>query len=103
MNEMIERLAKSLWDYEQSKDWVKYGISNEILYGEHFKDKSVPWEFVTSKDVIPSIAEEFREKARVIVKAMREPTEEMVDAGYDDVNSVGCEVVWQSMIDEILK
>ena len=36
------------------------------------------------------------------IKAMREPTEKMIVAGFDNTNAVSSRVIWQAMIDAII-
>lgn len=35
MSEMIERIARKLWELEQDKDYVRYGFSNQIIWGKN--------------------------------------------------------------------
>lgn len=112
-NEMIERAAKALWNDNQEQPHIKYGFSNVILFGDEFKNKAVPWEHIVSEDIVPSIANEYRNKVKLVIKAIREPTEEMKSEGANASHSYlgadesigyeGANDVWQSMIDEILK
>ena len=51
----------------------------------------------------------YRDEARAVIEAIREPSEGMVDAGYDLLNERGCQPltgdtddVWQAMIDTLL-
>lgn len=53
----------------------------------------------------PRDADFFRESARAVIKAMREPTRAVADAGIPDGNywdDLTPEIVWQAMIDAIL-
>jgi len=43
-----------------------------------------------------------RERARLAIAAMREPTPQMIDAG-DDVERIAVRPIWQAMIDEALR
>lgn len=83
MNEMIERAAKAIYE-----SWANYPNCSV----------SKSWEEVCEK--LPAMANDFRRKAKAVIKAMREPTEEMLLAGTDQPNHYR---VWLSMIDEILK
>jgi hypothetical protein len=106
-NEMIEKVAKALWENYQKQPYVIYGISNSLLFGDEFAGKPVPWEYVNSSEVVPHIVNEYRNDAKIAIKAMREPTEKMCYVGsmclpdYDpDVdNAKRC---WQDMIDAII-
>lgn len=40
---------------------------------------------------------------RVVLEAMREPTEEMCKAPNTIIQAYGAKLIWQRMIDEILK
>lgn len=44
-----------------------------------------------------------RAQARAAFAAMREPTDDMVDAGYNETMMRGARLHWQAMIDEALK
>lgn len=96
-NEMIDRVAKELWSNDQNNPYIKYGFSNAILFGDEFHRKSVPWEYIINKDlVVEHIPNEWRTKAILAIKAMREPTERMLAANCNDREG------WQAMIDAIL-
>lgn len=108
-NEMIERVAKALWDLEQSSFYIQYGFSNSLLFGEQWHKRAVPWEYLlNSETVIPSIAEEWKNKARAAIKAMREPTEKMMQAGgmylpdYSPSDE-DAKICWHNMIDCIIE
>lgn len=80
MSEMVERVAKALW--------------------EHGGDGSLPrsWKLLHS-DKKP----EYRHMARAAIEAMRRPTDAMVDVSYDVGCGPGCLEVWVGMIDAALK
>jgi len=99
---MIERCAKALWDDYQAKPFIQYGWSNPILFGEQWNGKSVPWEHLLTGNVIPSVAQEWRDKAILVFKAMRKPTEKMSDAGCDVGPDRSPEEYYQAMIDVVI-
>ncbi len=101
-NEMIERCTKALWDDYQSKSYIKYGPFNKLMFG---REGIISWEEVTDTElVIPSIAQEWRDTARICIKAMREPTDKMINACdvIDPAEAQWVKEVWQNMIDCIL-
>lgn len=102
-NEMIERVAKAIWDLEQ-KEISRYGFSsNLIMFGIK---GPVSWEYINDYEkVIPSISESFRMKARAAIEAMREPTEAMLEATdpIDRNERQYALETWQFMIDEALR
>jgi hypothetical protein len=100
-NEMIERCAKALWDNYQSHPHTKFGVSNSVLYGEDFRGKAVPWEHITSELVVPSIAQVWRDKAIIVFKAMREPTDSVLGVSVGSIHW-STEEVWQMFIDAII-
>lgn len=114
MTEMVERVAKALWDLYQSHPYTRFG-SNDLAFGQEWKGKIVPWEYLLTDQVVSSCAEEYRVKARTAITAMREPTEEMADAADDTdalcwslepgegLDAVRWSVAWKAMIDEALK
>ena len=73
MTEMIERVARAIGRCESSDDWEELG--------QHWKDQ-------------------FLQEAHAAIAAMREPSETMVDAGYQASPPV--EYIWQAMIDAAL-
>lgn len=98
---MIERVAKALWDEEQSKECVKWGFSNELIFGKNFVGKSVPWEFINSEKYVFSIAQEWRNKSIAAIKAMREPTAVIEKVDTWSVHYDSGEL-WSKFIDFIL-
>ena len=85
-NEMIERVAKAIYDAHVSRqprpeDWDRW---RELIAGGHQGRHRV---------------EDTRALARAAIEAMREPTEAMKDAGYEH-GSRG--LVWRAMIDTAL-
>ena len=108
---MVDRCAKALWDDDQ-KFKSKFGFSNEILFGKEFKGKAVPWEYLLGKDVIGVIAQEWRDKAMIVIKAMREPTDKMMVEMERVEPQLECflekeksssYLVWTTAIDAIIK
>jgi|SRR5882724_7321959 len=98
-DEMIERCAKALWDADQAKPEVRYGMSNEIIFGK--TDGSVVlWEDIINPDCVPWIAQEWRDKVILVIKAMREPTNNMHKAMCNAYNSPV--VIWFTGIDSII-
>lgn len=71
MSEMVERVAEALWDLYQSQSYTRHAL-NELIFGGQWYGKVVPWSHLLSKDVVPSAAEEYRDKARAAIAAMRE-------------------------------
>lgn len=85
MSEMIERVAKAIWD--NSEKWV-------MNLGKQWED--VP-DYDLQKKAI-------RVQARAAIEAMREPTAEMVDEGYCEAGGtdVQTDEVWRHMINAAL-
>ena len=90
MTSMVERVARALYE----------------LLRKDFRDQAV-WERTTEMD-----REVFRPFARAAIVAMREPTDEMVDAGFHkaDTNDRSerayrwvADDVWHAMIDAALE
>jgi hypothetical protein len=94
MSEMVERVAKAMWDRTHDGSWEDRGDGQD-----------------ESRDI-------YLEDSRIGVAAMREPTTKMIDiaakvdverAGNDETNSTynlrdeEIEFVWYAMIDEALK
>ena len=98
-NEIIERAAKALWENNQAQPYVRYGLSNQLLFGK-LKGEVVTWEEINSNDVVSCFADEYREMAKIVVKAMREPPD-----GYDKIVYYGdyADDVWREMLDKILE
>lgn len=90
MSEMIERVAKAI--YEEDDPW----------------HKAWPWPNLNESQGSP---EPYRRIAAAAIKAMREPTMDMVQRGAEDADPVGCCLmapsnaadVWRIMIDAALK
>lgn len=83
MSEMVERVAQALWDLDQKERKARTSIfidTNATFFGKEWGGKAVPWSHITGPDVMPSVAEEWRIKARAAIAAMREPTEAMIAA-----------------------
>ena len=109
-NEMIDRVAKALWDDDQKFKSI-FGFSNEILFGVEFRKKVVPWEYLLDKDIVSSISQEWRDKAKIVIKAMREPTEKMMVAAenafpmlltFADKEESGSYIAWRAMINAVI-
>jgi hypothetical protein len=79
MSEMIERMAKALYD-----DWVK----------EDFTEDYCAWDLLPGKDM-------WRQRARATLAAMQEPTDKMIDAVYDPAVNSRSSVAndWRSMVE----
>lgn len=85
MSEMVERVARALADLDADYE------PDEILEGDDFPF----WQY-------------FKHDARVVIAAMREPTEAMLHAAwavYDDdwCGETNALNMWQAQIDEALK
>lgn len=88
MSEMIERVARALYERENALGMQFPGASDHFAWdGPNFKGQKV-----------------WREMARVAIEAMREPTEEMkncsdeVHWGYSCNTCGGLEAGWHAMI-----
>ena len=64
----LELAAKALWDHYQNETSTRYGFSNQFLFGKQCGEV-VTWEEITSPDVIPWFADEYREKARIVIES----------------------------------
>lgn len=102
MSEMIERMAKALFEAHQKLSPTT-DIMNRLLYGQPI----VTWEYVNDQTrVIPSIADEYRNKAKSLLAVMREPTKEMVKAIDEGSYSYGDDSwkwLWHTMIDAAMQ
>lgn len=102
MTEMIERMAKALFEADQKLS-PNTDIMNRLLYGKPV----VTWEYVNDQTrVISSIADEYRNKAKSLLAVMREPTKTMikaVDEGCHGYGDDSWEWAWQIMIDAAIK
>lgn len=73
--DMIERVAKAIWGGDDD-EWATLA----------------PW-----------YADQYRDAATAALKALREPTSEMVEAGHDACDwTANAEPIWQAMIDTAL-
>jgi hypothetical protein len=87
MSEMIERVAKAIWDQERKQPDCGHRPDWEVLN-------------VTAADA-------YRAKAKAAIEAMREPTDQMIDDGYEaggytpDPSDVPA--AFRAMIDAALK
>jgi hypothetical protein len=86
---MVERVARAIFDAEFDFDEVNIS----------------PW---PDADRIYAIAEmrtpdDFRAVARAAIAAMRQPTDSMVDAGYEAHFEANVETVYRSMLNAALK
>jgi hypothetical protein len=64
--------------------------------------RSVLWTDDDTSWPAERIREEARACARAAIAAMREPTEAMVDAGWNASQGQGCFLEWQAMVDAAL-
>jgi hypothetical protein len=88
MSEMVDRVARTLFEENQFDNEAKYGSWDSAGEGAR---------------------EEYRYMVRLAIRAMRKPTEAMIDAAYTGYDSEGFGIgrhdaltVWQAMIDAIL-
>ena len=80
MNDMVEQVAKAIWNHR-------------------FPDMS--WE---SKSRSEGIKDDYRMNARAAIAAMREPTEAMMQAGDRELGfPEDYRIAWQASIDEALR
>lgn len=65
-NQMVELCAKALWDRSQQD------IANQYKY-RHVARKQGPitWKEISDIDIIPSVANEYRESVRIVISALR--------------------------------
>lgn len=102
--EMLLKCAKALFDLDQDKAYTQH-VLNPIMYGISGK---IEWNFITDEQkVIASIYNGYVGQVKAVIKAMREPTEEMKIAGSINPGSGGPDEgyeteVWQAMIDAII-
>jgi hypothetical protein len=76
-DDMIERVARAIAGCETADDWG---------------DLTSHWQ------------EQFRKEARAAIEAMREPTTDMCEAGWDGFDDANvARSVWHAMIDAALK
>ena len=76
MSEMIERVAKAIHGY---------------------RDKPIPWDRCA-----PTYQVELRKQAKAAIEAMKEPTEEMLEAGAYDLD-IKLSTQYQNMINKALE
>jgi len=81
----LERAAKALWDLAQQNTY-SWSFSNPIMFGEEWRGKPVPWEVLLSENVVPSAAEEYRNKIRAVITTLREPSDEVLYRGVRALN-----------------
>lgn len=102
MSEMIERMAKALFEADQKLSPTT-DIMNRLLYGQPI----VTWEYVNDQTrVIPSIADEYRNKAKSLLAVMRGPNAGMLIDGSNKLSSKNiaeAERCWFAMIDAAMK
>lgn len=106
MSEMIERVAKALFDAEQADRFQH--VANYMIFG---REGPITWEYVTGPEVRGIVADTFRAKARLAIEAMREPNKGirgcMKRLSADDRgNYVGNDIAdfyWEELINEALK
>lgn len=75
---MIEAAAKALFEKFQDRQEMTGFYTNGLLFG---KAERVTWEFVTSPQIVSIIADQYRDEARAAIHSLREPTEDMAQAG----------------------
>lgn len=98
--EMIDRVAKALFEHHYKDDYARYN-SAKILFGT----ENPTWEMITGPDFIPQMADAWRAQARVAIEAMRTPTDKMLyhpSQWFSKTDPFGL-IHWQSMIDSALK
>lgn len=81
MTNMIERVARAI--YEEDDPW----------------HKAWPW---PDLNVSQGSADVYRRIAEAAIKAMREPTDEMITAGFLLCDEEGTRIIWTDMIDAAL-
>jgi hypothetical protein len=67
-NQLVELCAKALWDKSQTDPANQYKLS------KIFKKTSpgpISWKEINDVDIIPNVAELYREKARIVIRVMR--------------------------------
>ena len=96
MNEMVERVARALYQLSPYED------AGEAIDGFQVTPGGpIGWADLVEFD--DSAANHWREEARTAIAAMREPTEVMCAAGDIVANDMwGPDVVWRTMIDAAL-
>jgi hypothetical protein len=85
MSEMIEQVAKAMWDVRRAH------ANKDGIFLEFWGDGTVPK------------ANGIMEEARAAINAMREPTEVMQKAAREQTGQQSYADVWRAMIDEALK
>lgn len=88
MSEMVERVAKALWENSQLKPYHVIDVAPATAVPESGPD----WQ-------------RFVPVAREVIKAMREPSDAMVSSGLPvaDMDSGHPEDIWRAMIDAALE
>lgn len=89
MNEMIERVARSMYD---PNSLPSNGAKNDCLLP--------PWEEISAAD-----RSRFLSYAHSAIEALRNPPREMLDVVEEDLlmSPTWREEIWDTMLDEILK
>lgn len=85
MSEMIERVAKAICKRRNTKQCASICFSHSSL-----------------NESCPEVLTVWKEDAKAAIQAMREPTEEMIDATNKVADGEITET-WQTMIDAALK
>ena len=87
MGDMVDTCAAALYD-----DFARNAVGEEY----------VGWELLRAKDM-------WRERAVVVIEAIREPSQDMVQAGVDNLFAAADDdwaedvtIIWKAMIDTIL-
>lgn len=96
MNEMIEKVARVLCI--SSGVYDTNSLCTRLKMAEFGNLKVIP-----NESFIAPAWTFFVDDAKAVIKAMREPTEEMCNAPNTIIQSYGAKLIWQRMIDEILK
>src|SRR5689334_1525519 len=99
MNEMIERVAKAMFEKDQQRPAIQ--STNVIIFG---RAGFVSWDELLRMEstIAPVVSKVWREHARHAIEEMREPTEAMLNVPPESQFLKWADA-WRAMIDEALK
>lgn len=77
MSEMVERVARALFETDQKEHG--FGRGNWVMDG-----RPMTWEEIIAEPRLANDVQRYRTNAKAAIQAMREPTPDMIEAGWQD-------------------